>query len=81
MFVEVPQGTGVMTFSYFKHSSSEFIHTSTGAKQKIPTKTVMAHYCHISLQSEQQVVSHLHPQRMSTGQQYDGIQKFQDMTV
>jgi len=45
MYVEVPQDTEVMTFSCFKHSSFEFIHTSTGAKQKIPTKTVMAHYC------------------------------------
>jgi len=45
MCVEVPQGTEVMTFSQFKHSSVEFIHTSTGAKQKIPTKNVMAHYC------------------------------------
>jgi len=45
MCVEVPQGTEVMTFSHFKHSSFEFIHSSTGAKQKISTKTVMAHYC------------------------------------
>ena len=45
MCVEVPHSTKVMTFSHFKCSSFEFIHTSIGAKQKIPTKTVTAHYC------------------------------------
>jgi hypothetical protein len=71
MCVEVPQGTEVMIFSHFKYSSFEIIHISTGAKQKIQQKllwhiTVLMH-SHISLQSKQQVISHLHPHRMSTG--------------
>jgi len=70
-----------MTFSHFKYSSFVFIHTSTGAQQKMLWHITVLMHSHISLESEQQVVSHLQPHRMSTGQQYERIQKFLDMTV